>query len=334
MLNFCTLFDSNYSAKGLAMYLSLLKVCPDFHLYIFSFDNTLLSVLKGMKLDKCTIISLKEIENEALLSVKEQRSKAEYCWTSTPFTIEYCIDTFALDHCTYLDADLRFYSNPKVLIDELGTMDVLITEHRYTEKYDLTLTSGKYCVQFLTFRNTKNGRSVLSDWKNKCLEWCFAYYEEGKFGDQMYLDDWTKRFDGIHELQNLGAGCAPWNMQQYFFYQNGSGQIWLKELSSEKTNQLIFFHFHDVKSFRKGWLYEFFFQGYDLDNNTKKLLYIPYCKVLRQNSKALKGIFKSIDGLATVSISLNWYKYLKTIRKRFLYKNNKYYYWLSYGKNY
>ena len=45
-----------------------------------------------------------------------------------------------------------FYSNPRVLYDEMGANSVLITEHRYTKEYDQSATSGKYCVQFVTFK--------------------------------------------------------------------------------------------------------------------------------------------------------------------------------------
>lgn len=45
MFNFCTLFDSYYLDKGIALYESLEKVCKDFHLYIFCFDKKAKSAL-------------------------------------------------------------------------------------------------------------------------------------------------------------------------------------------------------------------------------------------------------------------------------------------------
>jgi hypothetical protein len=326
MLNFCTLFDSNYAAKGLVMYSSLLKHCENFHLYIFAFDDLLYDFLKSEKLNHITVISLNEFENEELLRVKPTRTKAEYCWTSTSSTISYCFDKFGLDNCTYLDADLYFYSNPVVLIEEMGDNDVLITSHRYTPQFDVSSEAGKYCVQFMTFKNTLNGLKVLNWWKNACIDWCYARVEDGKFGDQKYLDDWTTRFEGVHELEHLGGGVAPWNMQQYCFTQNGK-EILGKEITTRKEFKLIFFHFHAIYSYKKVIVREFYYEGYPLDSETRRLLYTPYTKQLYNKNKYITT--KSKDGLATKTIDLNWFSYLKRIRKRFLSKNNRYNYFIE-----
>ena len=44
-MNFCTLFDSYYLDKGLALYASLDKVCENFTLYIFCFDDRSYEIL-------------------------------------------------------------------------------------------------------------------------------------------------------------------------------------------------------------------------------------------------------------------------------------------------
>lgn len=58
--NFCTLFDSNYSAKGLAMYYSLVEHCTSFHLFVFAFDDKLVNALEKMKLEHVTVVPLKD----------------------------------------------------------------------------------------------------------------------------------------------------------------------------------------------------------------------------------------------------------------------------------
>lgn len=38
---------------------------------------------------------------------------------------------------------------------------------------------------------------------------------DDSFGDQMYLNNWPLIFDNVYEVQNKGAGVAPWNITQY-----------------------------------------------------------------------------------------------------------------------
>jgi hypothetical protein len=251
MIHFCTLFDSNYLNRGLVMYRSLKEHCPGFHLYIFPFDETARHLLENLNLEGVTLVSLNDFETSELLEVKKTRTKGEYCWTCTSFTIDYCLTKFSLPECTYLDSDLFFFDNPQILIDEMRDKSILITEHRYTPKYDQSSTSGLYCVQFITFRNNVEGRTALTWWKNRCLEWCFARFENGKFGDQKYLDDWTTRFSGVHVLSHLGGGVAPWNVQQYNLYKDNSSWF-LIEKSSKRSCKIIFYHFHYIKFFQDG----------------------------------------------------------------------------------
>src|SRR5436305_15288172 len=102
MLNFCTLFNSNYLARGLVMYDSLIKNCKSFHLFVFAFDDNTFQYLKKLNLKHLTVISLAEFEDSERLRVKPGRTAAEYCWTCTPSTIRYCLDVYHLDHCTYI----------------------------------------------------------------------------------------------------------------------------------------------------------------------------------------------------------------------------------------
>jgi hypothetical protein len=278
MYNYCTLFNSNYLTRGLAMYESLSKCSDYFHLYVFTFDNRSNKLLKELDNENMTIISLSEFEDEELLKVKDKRSSVEYCWTCTPSVIKYAIEKFNLDCCTYLDADLYFFRDPAILIEEMNDSSVMITEHRYTPQYDISSKSGKYCVQFMTFKNDVNGMKVLNWWRNACIEWCYSVYEDGKLGDQMYLDDWMIRFDGVHEMQNLGGGVAPWNVQQY-------------DLSDELF-LLVFYHFHAYK-FLENNLVDF--GGYSLDNNDIEILYKPYTTHLNNISVALKKIDNQND---------------------------------------
>lgn len=280
MYNFCTLFDSHYLTRGLGMYESLISNCSQCHLYIYAFDKSSYTILIKLNLDCVTVISLSEFEDDELLRVKPTRSLGEYCWTCTPSIIKHAIETYKLNSCTYLDADLYFFSDPSVLIDEMGDNSVLITEHRYTPKYDLSFESGIYCVQFMTFKNSIEGMTVLNWWRNACIDWCYAKFEDGKFGDQKYLDDWPNRFDGIHVLKHLGGGLAPWNVQQY-------------DLSNLEFD-LIFYHFHGLKFLEDN---KIDFCRYRLSNDVLSLIYKPYVRHINQIEVNLLRIISEFDPL-------------------------------------
>lgn len=293
MINFCTLFDSNYLARGLALYESLEKTCSSFHLYVITFDELSFKYLKEAGIRHLTPVSLQDFEDQELLSVKPTRSIAEYCWTCTPSVILYCIRTFDLPSCTYIDADMIFYQDPQVLFNELAGSSVLITEHRYSKEYDHSATHGIYCVQFMYFKNDLPGMNALLWWRTKCLEWCYAIPLDGKFGDQKYLDDWTTRFEGVHVLKNLGGGVAPWNLQQFDFHKQAA-TVLLTLRPSGQSFPLVFFHFHGLKFYTNdavscsGTLYE-------IEDNVKELIYLPYIQRLLVIEKGIQKTHPALN---------------------------------------
>jgi hypothetical protein len=274
------------------MYNSLVATGIDFHLYVFAFDTKCADILTKLGRARMTVISLQEFENERLLAVKPSRSRAEYCWTCTPATVLHIFDQYDVNNCTYIDADLFFYSSPQVLFDEMTDSSVLITEHRYTPKYDRTAIAGKYCVQFMTFKKDERGLKVLNWWMDACLEWCYDRYEDGKFGDQKYLDSWTTQFEGVHVLQHLGGGMAPWNIQQYTYLQQDKGELLFQELSSKTKFAAVFYHYHYVRFYKNdlvdlGW--------FTLPTKTVQVLYRDYIQKMEVALREIQGIDNSFE---------------------------------------
>ena len=240
---FCTLFDSNYLSRGLAMYQSLARHAGPFLLYVFAFDDATLAALRGLALENVVVVPLAEFEDAELLRVKPSRSRAEYCWTCTPSTLLWVLEKRGHAVCTYLDADTYFFSSPDPLLAELGANDVIITEHRYSPQHDYSATSGIYNVQFVTARASERGLRVLRWWRDACLESCELNPAEGKCGDQKYLDDWPQRFSGVNVLRHIGGGVAPWNVANYTLSERG-GRPYVDGVP------VVFFHFHALQLFR------------------------------------------------------------------------------------
>jgi hypothetical protein len=224
--------------------------------------------------------------------VKKSRSVAEYCWTCTPSTISHVLHNYDVPHCTYIDADLYFYSDPSILIEELleSGKSVLITEHRFSflPKLYEEKRGGRFCVQFITFIREENSLQVLEKWRGQCIEWCYSRYEDGKFGDQKYLEEWPLIYSNIHILQHQGGGIAPWNLTQYSF-QTEKESIIGTLLKDKSEFMVVFFHFQYVKFMENnlcdiGWYY--------ISSTVKKVFYVPYIS-------KVKGIEEKILNLST-----------------------------------
>jgi hypothetical protein len=126
--------------------------------------------------------------------------------------------------------------NPEVLYEEIGDNSVAITEHTIGH----STASGKYCVQFMFFRNDENGRECLKWWADSCIKWCYARFEDGKYADQKYLESFQSLFNGVIVLQNAGAGIAPWNCK--FYKYNGDNVI-----VNGVESPIVFLHEHALE---------------------------------------------------------------------------------------
>lgn len=289
MLNFCTLFDSYYLDKGLALYHSLERVSDNFILYVFCFDDQSYQILSEKNYLHMRPLHHSVFETEELLRLKRERSKAEYCWTCTSVIIEYVFEHFHANSCTYLDSDLYFYGDPQILFDEINNKnaDVIIVPHRFKNNrkgHQMEERNGKYCVQFNYFRHNANGRSVLKWWKEKCFEWCYDIPEPDRMGDQKYLNYFMDNFDGVYELDYLGGGVAPWNLEMYQFCDENQKELIMQTQEGEKF-QLIFYHFQNLRYLPGNRVN---IKSQTKDKKLKYKIYIPYLQEIEKIREGLK----------------------------------------------
>ncbi len=282
---FCTYFDRNYMTRGLALYESLKRECRHpFLLWVLCFDDETRATLAALNLPEIRLVSEQEFEagDEELQRAKTNRSRVEYYWTCSPSLPLYIFNRHPeVDILTYLDADLYFFSDPQPIFDEFGGNSILAIEHRYTpELAGLADESGKYNVGLLSFRPDENGLACLRWWRERCIEWCYARYENGKYGDQFYLDEWPNLFNGFCSLQHKGAGLAPWNYLQYHL-QVQNGKI------SVDGQPLIFFHYHGFRYVHEHIANPVSY-AYKLTEFTLWNLFFPYAAALTRLSVDLK----------------------------------------------
>ena len=244
--HYCTLFNRNYLIKGLALYLSLERVSASMCLHVLCMDDETADILGALGLKSLRIIRLTDFETKELLEVKKDRTIAEYCWTCAPCLLCHLLDTDpAIDLVTYLDADLLFYSSPEPLFEEMGGDSTLIVEHRFSPRFQESIVNGRYNVQWVGVRRDAHGLQTVRWWRDRCIEWCYYRVEEDRMGDQKYLDKWPILFKGVHDLQHVGGGVAPWNFANYDI-REAEGKIFIDDV------QLVFYHFHSFRMLENG----------------------------------------------------------------------------------
>lgn len=277
----CTLFDKGFLAKGLVLYHSLVRQGTPFQLFIFAMDDFTADYLQELQAPGLIVIPRSKFEDAALLKVKRERTRAEYYWTCGSSAVRFVLRNYPVPACTYLDADMCFYAPPQTIEATLGSHSIGITPHRYAAAYDQNRSHGVYCVQYVTFRRDDAGLAAVEWWRDRCLEWCHARAEDGKFGDQKYLDDWPERFPGVKVLDSTGTGVAPWNCRDFELFRQSGGEWWVRDRESRGTGRLTFFHFHELR-FLPQRRVKLVAGGYEMPAAFLQGLYRPYLWELLQ----------------------------------------------------
>lgn len=278
--HYCTYFDVNYLPRALAMYHSLQRWSPEAILHVLTLDLQSAMVLMELNLAGMEVLTIADLEvaDSELAATKGTRSRIEYYFTCGPAFILHTLRTHLdIELLTYIDADTFFYSDPSILLKELSGSSIGVTVHRFNR----SCIEGNFNVGWITFRRDKDGMDCASWWRARCVEWCYERFEDGKYADQKYLDEWPTRFKGVKVIQNRGANVAPWNVRDYRIQFTG-------RIVTVDGEPLVFFHFHRFRQITP-WLYNtnlgltFRFPSRILI----KQVYSPYISAIKRNSFGL-----------------------------------------------
>ena len=267
--NYCTLFDRNYLLKGVVMLRSIARHSPDARVYVLCMDGMTQELLTRLAIPGVVTLPLADVETDDVLAAKKTRSIAEYCWTLSAVLMWHLMQTRTdVDLLTYLDADLMFFSGVEPIFDEMAGASIAAIEHRYTPRLAHLEVYGKFNVQWVSFRRDADGLACLKSWRDQCVEWCFAIVEDGKLGDQKYLDAWPAAYTSFHSLRHIGAGVAPWNYPNYRFSES-AGRIFVDAVP------LVFYHFHQFQILEGGG-FDYCSSNYSQDAAPPELIYGRY----------------------------------------------------------
>ena len=282
---YCTLFNSNYLDKGIILINSLYKCSATFEIYVLCMDTLCYDILSAENMRSVHLIKLEDFEDEELLAVKDTRSAGEYCWTCTAKLIKYVLAHYNRNSCTYIDADMYFYSDPQILFEEMqhAKASVQVVAHRFAPTKHgkrQEKENGKICVQFNTFTQEKQSRELLDLWIRECLNECSVE----SAGDQKYLNDWGK-YDFVNISKNAGAGMAPWNVARY--KMTDSDLPTFKDRYDKKVYRAVFYHYQNLINIDRYHIRILPLTNYyHIDKNLIKRLYYPYVEEL-ENVKCI-----------------------------------------------
>ena len=256
------------------MYTSLVRhASDDVRIFVLGFDADVQQILEELALPGIVPVALSDFESgdDALMAARANRSQVEYYFTCTPSLLLYVFDQYPdIDQLIYIDADLFFYSSTAPLLDEIGESPIAVIPHRYSPAWEKYSDRGRFNVAFLTFRKCDEAFACLAWWRERCLEWCYDRCEEGRFGDQGYLDWWPELFPSTQIVDHIGADVAPWNIENY-------GVELRNSLVTVDGVPLVFYHFEGYRQVSPSLINSrFIVNGRRLSRRAVKLIHIPY----------------------------------------------------------
>lgn len=243
---FCTIADAGFLPRLLTMQRSLRAVSDDARLYVLCMDEEAREALGSLALAGVSLVGPDAVEayRPALREAFSDRTLAERCWTVKPVFCRYLLDRHPeIEAVVYADSDLVFYSDPHVLLEQDETWSSLIVPHRSAPDHGWEASHGIFNAGLLAFRRGVEAGEILDWWSARCLEWCYARVEDGKFCDQKYLDDWPTRFRGVRVLDRPGAELAPWNAYRSRVERVG-------DTIAVDGAPLVFFHYQSLRLYR------------------------------------------------------------------------------------
>jgi hypothetical protein len=243
MRYYCTLSDKNYLIKGLALLESLKSLSSEQYLiyYLCMDDYTYDSInaLTELNVKAINISSLNDDEDFLTLKSNTEYVPEDfctYCFALGSFISEYLTRTEKLDSIMYIDSDIVFHQDPKLIFETISNKSIGIILHRHVP---IGHHCGGYNVGVVYFRNDDVGYKCLKWWRDCVMdpnnEW-FAQY--GRVGDQVYLEGFEPLF-GESNICVIDTGIghgAPWNFALYQY--EGEDIIW-----NGNRQKMVFSHF-------------------------------------------------------------------------------------------
>jgi hypothetical protein len=258
-IDICTVADSKYFLQGLTLFESIKQkssISFKFHFLCINEEDYL---KHKDKYENIIFYNAKDFLDKSKLLYNHYINDYRYfCWSLASFFSYFLLKYENKNSVIYIDSDICFYKDIKILYEKIKNKDCAIFRHRQFSLNENRM-DGLFNVGVVYFNNTPNGVNVLGWWADAVLN--KKYPHLATCGDQKYLEAFPQIVgeDNIFIDGDIGHG-APWMWQLYDLSKINDGYItW----NGEKQ-EYYFSHFSQF--------------SYDIENNKFKhsTLHEPY----------------------------------------------------------
>jgi hypothetical protein len=285
---YCTYFDSQYLARGLAMLRSVRRWDPSASILVLALDELCEKAVRAAFDNQVEVLPQRELleTDRDLASVGERRAGWPYYATHKPvFLLSVLLAEAPGTTVIYIDADTWFYSSPEPMLAELGEASIGLSPHRFSPRNGDLVKFGIYNAGCLYFRVDQTAIDCVAFWRAECLDWCAEEATaDGRFMNQGYLNRWPARYSGVHLIGHPGVNVAPWNVNDHRVDQIGDEVL-------VDGQPLIFYHFSSMHCDRDGnWysLANYFRRQFEV---VVEAIYKPYAAAVEREHAYLREIF-------------------------------------------
>lgn len=283
---FCIILSKYRLYQGIALYRSISYNYSNFKVFFLCVDDETYLICQGLKLENAILIRENELGDGRLAAAKATRRLNEYCWTLKPFFLLHVLQKYEfIDNAVSLDADICFFDDPTPIFTGQSNFTALLSEHDYLDqKSQVEQICGKYNSGFIVFKRSPASFELLKWWSERCIDWCFDRVEDGRFGDQKYLDSMPYLFGGVQSISTPGVNIAPWNDDKYHFSLRGT-KVYVND------SKLICYHFCGLRLINKN--------TFALLMGSQKLIgeiHTPYTLVLQEVISDIEKIMPGFNG--------------------------------------
>jgi hypothetical protein len=247
MKHLTALSDQKYLPYGLALIESLYATATiPWTLHYYCVDAASYQTLNRLRLPNVVAYAPETLTSAPLmlptspeykLTALRQSNFQEFCWTLASVFTRYILNKVACDSVTYVDSDIYFYKDIRLLFEKFGDKHCGIFRHRH---FDLAkdYVEGHYNVGIVYFRNSTLGRRLLNWWADAVLSRSPSKY--ATCGDQKFLEFFPTVCapSELYVDEGIGHG-ASWQWEIYDLSRLADGVvIWKGE-----PQELVFNHF-------------------------------------------------------------------------------------------